>query len=59
MKELQAFKDENQATNVVAPTDNSTVNNVVNNTQVSDQKPQARNNDGSSRRYGGSVSFSM
>ena len=59
MKELQAFKDEKQATNVVAPTDNSTVNNVVNNTQVSDQKPQARNNDGSSRRYGGSVSFGM
>ena len=58
-KEMKALEDARQATNVVAPTDNSTVNNVVNNTQVSDQKPQARNNDGSSRRYGGSVSFGM
>ena len=40
-------------TNVVAPTDNSTVNNVVNNNSTVAPKPQARNQEPSSARYGG------
>ena len=40
-------------TNVVAPTDNSTVNNVVNNNSTIAPKPQARNQEPSSARYGG------